>query len=58
MIEDLLAQWPVRRARSLLLGDMPTDVAAGEAAGLATRLIPPGAAIAAIEDYLATLDRD
>ena len=58
MIEELLEQWTVRRERSLMVGDTPTDVAAGEAAGLATRLVSLGGTPAAIEEYLATFDDD
>jgi len=34
MIRDLLKTWPVDSARSLLVGDMPHDVAAAETAGI------------------------
>jgi D-glycero-D-manno-heptose 1,7-bisphosphate phosphatase len=35
MLKDLMAQWPVQREHSLLVGDQPTDLAAAAAAGIA-----------------------
>lgn len=34
MLLDLMANWPIDRARSVMIGDQPSDVAAGEAAGV------------------------
>ena len=42
MLEDLMAHWPTDRARSLLIGDQPRDLAAAAAAGVEGRLFPGG----------------
>jgi D-glycero-D-manno-heptose 1,7-bisphosphate phosphatase len=42
MILDILDRWPVERARSMLIGDKPGDLAAGEAAGIRSFLFPGG----------------
>jgi D-glycero-D-manno-heptose 1,7-bisphosphate phosphatase len=42
MILDLLQRWPIDRSRSLLVGDQPTDIAAGQAAGIDSVLFPGG----------------
>jgi D-glycero-D-manno-heptose 1,7-bisphosphate phosphatase len=42
MILDLLESWPVEPARSILIGDKTTDLAAGEAAGIRSFLFAGG----------------
>ena len=42
MLLDLLAHWPVERARSFLVGDKDSDIAAAQAAGLPGHLFGGG----------------
>lgn len=42
MLNDLMAHWPVDAARSLLVGDQPTDLAAAAAAGIRGFAFPGG----------------
>jgi D,D-heptose 1,7-bisphosphate phosphatase len=52
MILDLIEHWPVDRARSLVLGNNDTDVAAGRNANLESRRVNPGDVPEAIDIYL------
>ena len=42
MILDLIAQWPVDPAASIMVGDKESDAAAGRAAGIAAEVVPGG----------------
>ncbi|WP_419827789.1 HAD family hydrolase [Sphingomonas sp.] len=40
MLLRAMREWPIDRARSLMVGDKPSDLAAAEAAGVAAILVP------------------
>jgi D-glycero-D-manno-heptose 1,7-bisphosphate phosphatase len=51
MLLDLMNCWPVIREASVMIGDKASDAAAGEAAGIASAVVPPGA----LESYVKQL---
>lgn len=53
MLLDLMTHWPVDAARSLMVGDQPSDMAAADAAGIAARRFGGGNLEAAIAPWLA-----
>jgi D,D-heptose 1,7-bisphosphate phosphatase len=53
MLLDLINQWPVAEEASVMIGDKDIDAAAGEAADIASAIVPPGA----LERYVETLLR-
>lgn len=57
MITDLLSAWPVDAARSFLLGDKASDIAAASAAGIRAHLFSGPDLDAALEPLLQPADR-
>ena len=51
MLLDLMNCWPVIREASVMIGDKESDAAAGQAAGIASAIVPAGG----LESYVARL---
>ena len=58
MILDLMARWSVDPARSILIGDKPSDVAAARAAGIRGVLYAGGPLAETVRAALAPAERD
>lgn len=57
MLLDLMAHWPIDRARSLMIGDNQTDIQAATAAGVAGHLFTGGRLDVFLDAILETQDR-
>jgi D,D-heptose 1,7-bisphosphate phosphatase len=54
MLLDLMQCWPVIEEASIMIGDKPSDAAAGQAADISSAIVPAGA----LESYVETLLRN
>ena len=57
MILDLIAQWPVDVAASVMVGDREGDAQAGRAAGIAAEVVPGGELERFVERFLERIGR-
>jgi D-glycero-D-manno-heptose 1,7-bisphosphate phosphatase len=55
MILDLIAQWPVDAAASVMVGDKEIDAQAGHAAGIAGEIVPGGELEGFVDGFLRRL---